>query len=1825
MSANPLEGFEVVEFNGGIRPVSDPDAVLRKVFPGIASNSTYRPPNHPLSQKNPTSYHTTTHGAIDVSPIPGVSFEAYLQAYKNQGYHIIEARDEVKNPSKNATGPHWHVVLGLPNTEDAPAPGPDDFNFDRDYEIIEAKDDIVVKGKGIPAPKDIPVPVTQTENVAQFVDSPSEVQPMDPEVEKQYLQMVYDPSIPYEDVQRFAQRYGKNPDFESFNEIRKYIADNPDTFKVVPPNYINAPYAADVPTDGATGATIRGVANGVVANLLEEFGAAADTLIGTPGRPSVWNSDKRLADLYQENLFRNQDITGYDREAHPVASYGGEFGGGIVGFGKAKNLADLAMIGSAYGAVVGFGEQGAFTDRLTNAGIGSVTGGVASVALGAAVMAAAKRLGKPLDQVLPEEVIADDVDQVAPDIAAALKEDPLSIDKALESAPPSLKARLKSGVSQESVAAGQQPIPPKRNSVGEITKTVSKITSEWKNTPEFNIVQNVDELPKAVRGALRRNNAREVFGFVDPEGKVTIIGDNIKDPDMIPAIVFHESLGHLGLRNKFGKDLDSFLENLYKTNHDIRNRTKTWLESRSNTALYRNSPAPLARAVEEQLAMMSEEGVISPSLMDRIVAWFRAFGRKHGMSLRYTDGEVRNILALAHKTITDGTNANETVDGLRFIYAGRGSKTADVNAYENAVSAREMGVDSETVRKRTGWFLAPDRRWRYEISDHDASLAMDKLDQLAVKSSSIFDEPRSLPLEQIFHHPELFKAYPQLRDTKVISKSSLWDFFGQEQGSFDPKTGTINITPHAEDKLGTLLHEVQHAVQQLEGFAKGGNTEQALNAMSSEKLKEMADIIVKYNAQLEKQLRTKLDAYQWAEKQPEMAEYVKAHKIVQGYTNEYSFNELRALRESEDPVDKLLYEEYRTALTTKTKARRKLLQKLGFDSDQVLSSDDEDKWFRMLYDFRTKGIDEVRQKTLDGIFSLQEQTSRLQHATSKEGLIKELKKNEQLTFEAYEHLFGEVEARDTANRLDMSTIERRLKEPYTSDEHIDPDNYLFQYMSPQEMKSRGKAGNINLDNMETTEDIDNILKQYAQEVVPDPSRSLDETEALARLLGMTKSKLVKLRPNFTDVELTAARQVLVDHAEVLSRLGDAAYGPGPERGSWARIERFQKAVIAHKAIQEKVMNLVGQAGRTLNAAKVKVGTEEGRAISRALREADLGQLDNPEFLEILAKNIWAASNDPGAVGTVVDQALKPLPEDYFISGRQSLMLSGHKTHIKNIMGNIVSIFQDNAEQIVASGLGQFRRGKTNDRVFFRGAIMRPAMMLQTLFEGAHWSRVSQSWRESHPYHQVSKYENGRLIFEGAAAPLQIPYRALATEDAMFRSMIENANFYEQAVRRVADTNPQTWAEWADRVDELRKNPTPEMIKESDLHTSVLQLIDDPTILGKSINILKSRPNDPKTVKGYAQRLVRFLAYQLLPFHSVADRIFMHNVRRIPIVGLLDRVNLEDIAAGGARRDLAIARQIMGIAYIGAIWELGSLAADLINGSEDNYRKAKQEEGENRLPQSFRVGDQWISYAGLDQLGISLTAISDLRKKYDRGELSEEDAISNAINMMPAITKAMKESTFMEQLGEFFEALGSDPLSKNARENWIAGYVSSFVPGIVRQTNQTFVDDKVRDSTGDGTAWGKIKGRVKSGIPGLSDDLPQKYDVYGRPLDRKGQSTIGVGDSKPVENNPTIKEIARLSLEANENKAVVTPADRRSVEAIVGKNADASVVQEFQKRSGEFLLQNLTDLMATDEYQNADDPTKLKMVKKTVERSRKEIREQMVEESFDFDSEFEVVE
>lgn len=93
-------------------PVDNGVSALQAIYPNARITSGYRSPDHPLSRANPKSWHTRSRAAVDVAPIPGMTFDQYINGIKAKGYGILEARDEVSNPSRHATGPHWHAVLG---------------------------------------------------------------------------------------------------------------------------------------------------------------------------------------------------------------------------------------------------------------------------------------------------------------------------------------------------------------------------------------------------------------------------------------------------------------------------------------------------------------------------------------------------------------------------------------------------------------------------------------------------------------------------------------------------------------------------------------------------------------------------------------------------------------------------------------------------------------------------------------------------------------------------------------------------------------------------------------------------------------------------------------------------------------------------------------------------------------------------------------------------------------------------------------------------------------------------------------------------------------------------------------------------------------------------------------------------------------------------------------------------------------------------------------------------------------------------------------------------------------------------------------------------------------------------------------------------------------------------------------------------------------------------------------------------------------------------------------------------------------------------------
>jgi soluble lytic murein transglycosylase len=92
--------------------VANGGEVIRALFPNARITQVDRDPNSALGRANPNSWHNRSHAAVDVAPIHGMTFGQYVQRIQDDGYHIIEARDEATHPLAWTTGPNWHVVIG---------------------------------------------------------------------------------------------------------------------------------------------------------------------------------------------------------------------------------------------------------------------------------------------------------------------------------------------------------------------------------------------------------------------------------------------------------------------------------------------------------------------------------------------------------------------------------------------------------------------------------------------------------------------------------------------------------------------------------------------------------------------------------------------------------------------------------------------------------------------------------------------------------------------------------------------------------------------------------------------------------------------------------------------------------------------------------------------------------------------------------------------------------------------------------------------------------------------------------------------------------------------------------------------------------------------------------------------------------------------------------------------------------------------------------------------------------------------------------------------------------------------------------------------------------------------------------------------------------------------------------------------------------------------------------------------------------------------------------------------------------------------------------
>lgn len=225
--------------------------------------------------------------------------------------------------------------------------------------------------------------------------------------------------------------------------------------------------------------------------------------------------------------------------------------------------------------------------------------------------------------------------------------------------------------------------------------------------------------------------------------------------------------------------------------------------------------------VVEQLAKENR------SLAEKIRDWLREWVENlkialEGLQADRTESRAmmqyaRELQEIWDNALMDAARNNRgTESKTRYSYSGVRAKTANRSAWQKAIEMRDQSKPNEEIRKETGWFVGMDGKWRFEIDDSNMEFSADGT--LRTKSADGIKT-----LADYISHEKLFAAYPDLADVPVY----FTDMKSRNSGFYSPGMDEIalnrELLSDREALLGTLTHEIQHAIQKREKFTQGAS------------------------------------------------------------------------------------------------------------------------------------------------------------------------------------------------------------------------------------------------------------------------------------------------------------------------------------------------------------------------------------------------------------------------------------------------------------------------------------------------------------------------------------------------------------------------------------------------------------------------------------------------------------------------------------------------------------------------------------------------------------------------------------------------------------------------------------------------------------------------------------------------------------------------------------------------------------------------------------------------------------------------------------------
>lgn len=283
----------------------------------------------------------------------------------------------------------------------------------------------------------------------------------------------------------------------------------------------------------------------------------------------------------------------------------------------------------------------------------------------------------------------------------------------------------------------------------------------------------------------------------------------------------------------------------------------------------------------------------------------------------------------------------------------------------------------------------------------------------------------------------------------------------------------------------------------------------------------------------------------------------------------------------------------------------------------------------------------------------------------------------------------------------------------------------------------------------------------------------------------------------------------------------------------------------------------------------------------------------------------------------------------------------------------------------------------------------------------------------------------------------------------------------------------------------------------------------------------------------------------------------------------------------------------GLGIVGALVITSQLQNEDFVGAYDPKR-SQIEQLRNSNYNAIKIGNKWVSTDWFGPLAIPVTAMMYARKY---GNNPSEQVFQYGKGVVSSVTQ-------IPGIKDIFDYTKSNAFAGNQTLDQAIGatgkYVvdqlaSRLVPSISSDLAKA-LDPVMRDSTGSGING--IINPIKAKIPGLSQTLPEKRNIFGEPIKGEGPiSDILLGSRvKTSLENPVVTEVSNVSNDTGKGISFTdwSKSSSKQLEQFKQRVGDAKY-NEAKLKYGQELKSQLEKAFSNPQYQKMTPEDKLKVI------------------------------